>query len=204
LRAVICEELNVKRLTLAEEAGEYVTYEVKPNFQRLGPRLGKDVKAVAGALAQMDAAELARAASAGEAVTVAYDGGSEKLSPEDLDIRLQAREGYVAAQGQTAVVVLDTTVTPALKREGLAREVINRIQSLRKEEDLPYEAHIRVSLACEGELREAVEEYAEMIRRETLATELTCDGADLDAGVDAEVEKQPLRLSLAVVPGGEA
>ncbi len=173
LADVLADELNVKQVTFAQAAEDYVAYEVKPDFRRLGPRLGKDVQACAGALARMDAARVARAASVGEPVEVSWDGRTEALAPEDLDVRVRAREGYVAAQGPKAVVVLDTQITPRLRQEGLAREMVNRIQALRKELDLPYEARITAQLTCADPLAEAADAFADMIRAETLCADLS-------------------------------
>jgi isoleucyl-tRNA synthetase len=197
LAEIIRDEVNVKALNFVERAEEYVHYEVKPNFQVLGPRLGKHVKACAAALAKMDAAEIVRTVQGGGTVTVHHADGEVELGEGDLDIRLQAREGYAAAQGMNAVVVLDTTVTDELRREGLAREAINRIQGIRKELDLPYEARIRVAVECDGELREAIDLHAEMIQNEVLAASLSTSFEELETTRETEVEKTPLRISIA-------
>ncbi|MFW5856431.1 MAG: isoleucine--tRNA ligase [Planctomycetota bacterium] len=199
LAEIIRDEVNVKALHFTQDAETYVSFEVRPNFKTLGPRLGKDVKQAAGALAKLDAAAVARAANAGEPVTVAYEGGSVDLGPEDLDIRLQAREGYVAAQGPHCVVVLNTEVTPELKREGLAREVVSRIQALRKELDLPFEARIAVGVEGDDAIAEAVAAHEEMIRRETLAAELAVGAVAGGETREVSVEKTPVVLSLRVV-----
>lgn len=182
LLPIVADEVNVKAVVFAENAATYVSYEVKPNFKTLGPKLGKDVKAFGAALAAMDASTIASRVGAGKSVDVMVNGAPVCVEPEDLDVRINAREGYVASQGLKSVVVIDTTVTPELAREGLARELINRIQSLRKERDLAYEARIRVTIdATDEQIQQALQEHMAMIASETL-----CDGVTTGVVPDAE------------------
>ncbi|MBN1257488.1 MAG: isoleucine--tRNA ligase [Planctomycetes bacterium] len=193
---VICEELNVKQLNFTDNAQQYVSYEIKLNFKLLGPKLGKDVNACAEAVSKMDAAQIQQAIDSGKTVKVAYNGKEVELTSGELEVRLNAREGYVAAQGAKCVVVIDTTVTEELKREGLARELINRIQTMRKELDLPYEARISVRVDCAGNLRVAAEENSEIIKAETLADDFSCDFKALDKTSEVTIEKEPVKVSL--------
>ncbi|MHC4884929.1 MAG: class I tRNA ligase family protein [Planctomycetota bacterium] len=202
LQAVICEELNVKTLTFTEEASTYVDYEVKPNFKLLGPKLGKQMGALGKILKGLDAAALCSQVNQGTPVEVELNGEPLSLLPEELDVRVSAKEGYVAAQGPKTVVVLDTMVTDALAQEGLAREVINRIQGLRKEMDLAYESRIHVRLECSEGLQTAVDKHREMIQQETLATEIQFGDVDSTGStktLTTEVEKSPLTLSIEPV-----
>jgi len=170
---VIGEELNVKRVRTTDEPARYVEFELLPNFRVLGPRLGKRVPQVKRALAEADGSALFRALESKGAITIELpDTQPVLLERDDVEVRLRAREGYAAAGSGGRVVVLDTRITPELRLEGLAREVVNRIQTARKKLDLPYEARIRVRYRAEGDLAEAVAAHAEHIAGETLATTL--------------------------------
>jgi isoleucyl-tRNA synthetase len=190
--ATVADELNVHRVTLSAEPAKYVQFTVLPNFKALGPKLGKRLPDVKQALAKSDGcalhAELER--------TGAIRLGDLALGRDEVEIRLQAREGFAAASAGGRVVVLDTRVTPELRREGLAREAISRIQKARKEMDLPYEARIEVLWRAEGEVAEAIREHRERIAGETLAVRLE-EGSPAAGAVETEVEGTPLAFSVA-------
>ena len=144
---LVRDELNVHELHLARDAGAYVTYQVKPNFRALGPRVGKRMPALKAALAAADGAALLRELEANGRVTLAVDGEPLELGPDEIAVSLEAREGFAAAAGAAGVVVLHTALSDALIEEGLFREVLNRVQTFRKELDLeytgPHPAHAR-------------------------------------------------------------
>ncbi|MCO5170824.1 MAG: isoleucine--tRNA ligase [Planctomycetes bacterium] len=175
LADVIADELNVKEVAVSREHDRYVSFDVRVNFPRLGPRLGKKLNAVKKALGELPPAELARAAREGRQVTVPLpDGTSEELLADDLDVRLSAREGFTAAEERGVVVVLDTHADEALVAEGLAREVQSRVQALRKELDLPFDAKVEVTIdGATGALAGAIERHGAAIARETQARSLT-------------------------------
>mgnify|MGYP001467594161 CR=1 FL=1 len=173
LAEVVADELNVKSVEVSHDHDTYVTFEVKPNFQTLGKRLGKRMGAAQKALKALDPRQVAADARAGRSVRLSLDGGEETLSAEDLDVRLTAREGFAAAGEGSIVVVLDRVVTPALRREGLARELQSKVQARRKELGLPYAAKIEVWVqGATGELVGALEGHGEAIARETLAVRI--------------------------------
>ena len=117
------KELNVKQVEFTEQADHYITYTVLPDLKRLGPRLGKKLPTVKNALAKADAAKLlAEMESAGKVSLALDDGSSESLDRDDLQVRLQAKPGWAAAQGKACVVVLSTELSPELITEGLARD----------------------------------------------------------------------------------
>jgi isoleucyl-tRNA synthetase len=181
---IVRDELNVKRITWAERRADYVHHEVKPVFPKTGPRFGKRMKEVAAALARADGDELAAALERdGE---VSLEIGSEgdapvSLSSEELEVRLVEREGIAAQGDRELLVALDTELTPELVAEGLAREVVNRVQTARKEADLDYADRIRVRYRAGGDLAAAIDAHRDWIAGETLATELesTEDATDL-------------------------
>jgi isoleucyl-tRNA synthetase len=170
---LIREELNVKQVEFAAKADQYISYTILPDLKRLGPRLGKRLPALKTALANADAAALLNELESKQQVTLAFDDGPVELDAADLQVRLQAKPGWAAAQGKSAVVVLSTELTDALVSEGLARELVHVVQMQRREKALEYTDRIRVGLVTESpELRAAATTFADYIKGETLATEL--------------------------------
>ncbi len=197
LAAVVREEINVKELAFAEDASQYVEFAVKPNFQILGPTLGKSMKACAAALAKLDAAGVVRMLKESGQVGVAFEGKTVTLTSDQIEIRLSAKEGFAAADGRGAVVVLDAHVTEELEREGVARELINRIQTIRKELDLPFEARIRVRIGTGGKPARAALEHAGAIAAETLAADFKVEFEELGETREFELAGEKVRVSVA-------
>jgi isoleucyl-tRNA synthetase len=169
---VIRDELNVKELGFAEDRAEYVTYQVKPNFRTLGRRMGKRMPLVAKAVAQLDAAATVAAWELEPKLVVELaDGEPVELSGEDLDVRIRQREGTASAYDEAALVALETTLDEALLREGVAREVISKLQGMRKDADLKYDARICVRWDAGDELAVAIDEHAALVAGEVLAVE---------------------------------
>ncbi|MDW8248523.1 MAG: isoleucine--tRNA ligase [Myxococcales bacterium] len=171
-RALILDELNVKQLTLLEPGseGQEVCYRLKPNFKALGPKVGKKVQQVKQILERADAGALrAEMANHGQ-IRFEIDGEPLLLGPEDIEIAVEAAEGFAAAGGKVGVVILHTQVTPELKREGLARELQSVLQTMRKERKIAYEARIPAVWAAteSAELQAAFEEFREVIEQNVL------------------------------------
>jgi len=172
--AIVCEELNVRGIDFAEDRAAYVTYEVKPNYRTLGRKLGKRMPLLAKAVAGLDPAALVAASDAGQSVTVDLgEGDPVALGPEDLDIRIQQREGTVSSYDESMLVALDTELDDDLLQEGLAREVINRIQGARKDMDLAYDD--RITLRWEGgpAIAAALDVHSDLVAGEVLASTFT-------------------------------
>ncbi len=199
LAAVIREEINVKTLAFAEDAAQFVSFTVKPNFKELGAVLGKSMKACAAAVANADAAKIVHDLKEKGAFEVAFDGQTRALTAEQLDVRIAAKEGFAAADGRGAVVVLDAAVTEELEREGLARELVNRIQTARKEMDLPFEARIRVRLGVGGAVARAAIEHGAAIAAETLAGDYKVEWEDLGVNREFELAGETVRLSMGTL-----
>ncbi|MEM9072452.1 MAG: isoleucine--tRNA ligase [Myxococcota bacterium] len=194
--AIIREELNVEEVIFSDEPATYVDFQLLPNFRALGPRLGKDVPVCKKVLAAADGSALYAEMTEKGSITVELPSGSVELGPDEIQVRLQAKEGFAAAAEQGHVVVLDTTLTPELERAGLAREVVNRINKARKEMDLPIGARIRIGWSAESELGDAIREHSSKIAAETLASELhegEIDGTQHESTVGA----QTLRFAIA-------
>jgi isoleucyl-tRNA synthetase len=184
---LVRDELNVKAVDYTTEGDEYVQYTVVPNFKRLGPKVGKQVPAVKAALAAADGNSLLSALQTDGSVTIELPDGSLQLDGDDIEVRLQARQGWAAAQGPGCVVVLNTEVTEELRREGIAKDLIRAIQNQRKEIDCQYSDRIEVGLVSDREdVQLAVEEHRESICKETLALRLDLSAIAGVAGIETE------------------
>ncbi len=196
---LIKEELNIKEIEFTDKPEAYVSYEVKPNFKVLGPKYGKKVKLIGKALAQGDGAALYAQAQAG-AIQVEVEGETLELSGDEVDVRLTAKEGFAAAQGNNMVVVVSTEITDELRREGLVREFIRCVQDIRKEQDLAYDARIAVSLhTTDDELASVIEEYRDFIAGETLADTIACTPASPEGAKAAKIEQSEVAVLVAQV-----
>src|SRR5262249_17895956 len=171
LRAQIAAELNVRSLDELSTVGDDLTDTVvKPNFRSLGKRFGKSTQAVAAAITSADPATLAGQLRAGGETTVAVAGEPVRLGPDDVIVHQTARAGWTVASEGGETVALETQITPELRREGLAREVIRLVQDARKADGL--EVSDRIELwwhAGDGDLRAALAEHGELIAGEVLA-----------------------------------
>ncbi|HSN84993.1 MAG TPA: isoleucine--tRNA ligase [Polyangiales bacterium] len=192
----IREELNVRELGFTQEPHKYVEFDLVPNFRVLGPKLGRQVPACKKALAEADGSALYAEMEENQKIVIQLPEGPIELTPDEVEVRLDAREDFAAASGAGQVVVLDTRLDDSLRREGLAREVINRIQRARKAMDLAYEARIEVQWNATGDLADAIEEHADRIASETLATALTRGATEVSSEHDTEIEGTPLALSI--------
>lgn len=168
--ALVREELNVKQVHYTTEGDQYVEYTVVPNFKRLGPKVGKQVPAVKKALQEADGNELLQQMQADGKVNLKLGDGTVDLDDQDIEVRLQAKEGWAAAQGNACVVVLNTEVTDELRREGIAKDMIRTIQNQRKSIDCDYLDRIEVGIVTDSDqVRRALAEHGELIAGETLA-----------------------------------
>ncbi len=171
--ALICGELNVKKVEFAERADHYITYTILPDLKRLGPRLGKRLPVVKKLLAETDGGALLAELKARGQVTFILSDGPVVLDADDIQVRLQAKEGWAAAQGKACVVVLATELTEDLLREGLAREVARAVNDRRKEMGCQFTDRVELAIVTDSaELHAAIEQYREYIMAETLAVSI--------------------------------
>jgi isoleucyl-tRNA synthetase len=192
---LVAEELNVKAVEFAESAEQLAGWRARPNFRELGPRLGSAVKDVAAALARDDGS-LAAALAAGNTVTVEAGNRTVTLGPDDVELSQEVREGWgIAAEGGVTVA-LDLSITPDLRLEGLAREVVRAVQDARKAAGLDVSDRIALTLDASGDLQEAIDGHADYIASETLAVTMARGVGSSEHEAQAEVEGQPLRIAL--------
>ncbi|TNF26398.1 MAG: isoleucine--tRNA ligase [Deltaproteobacteria bacterium] len=196
---LIADELNVKQVVFTQDAGDLVSYMVKPNYRALGPVFGKRMPEVRKALDGLAPDGIRRElAESGEYRLHLGDDEVFTLNSEHVQVTVQAKEGYAAAGGAAGVVILEEALDDALIAEGHAREVTSRIQALRKQADLDYTDRISVRIAGDATVLAACETWRDYIARETLAddvtigqgadgaahmTEFKVDGADVVAGI---------------------
>jgi isoleucyl-tRNA synthetase len=166
--SLVAEELNVREVVFSESAEELAAWRARPNFKVLGPRLGSNVKRIARALAEDDgsmAADLAR----GESIAIAVDETFERIDPGDVDLIQETRSGWGAAAEGGLTLALDLEVTPDLRLEGLARDVVRLVQDARKAAGLEVSDRIELAVEASGEVAEAVASHREWIAGEVLA-----------------------------------
>jgi isoleucyl-tRNA synthetase len=153
-------------------AEDLVDYSVKPNYKALGGRFGKGTPAVAAAIKAADAAALAAQLSSGAKATVEVDGAPVSLGPDDVIVTQVPRSGWAVASGGGETVALEIAITPELRREGLAREVVRRVQDARKNDGLDVSDRISLRWStADPDLSAALTEHAAMISTEVLAVD---------------------------------
>lgn len=164
---LILSEINVKQLELLDDANDILVKEVKPNFKTLGPRFGKNMRFVVSAIQNLDEKQL-KSLEAKETIEVNIEGKNVTLTDADVDIQSKDIEGWLVANGNGITVALDIQLNEKLIEEGIARELINRIQNLRKDIGLEVTDKIILYLTPHKSLNSAVNNNLEYIKTETL------------------------------------
>lgn len=195
---LMLEELNVREALWAADRTQYVHHQVLPVFPVCGPRFGKRMPLVKKALDQADGNLLAEALERDGRVQVEIEGESIELSAEEVEVRLVEREGMATEGDQDLLVALDTELDEGLVAEGLAREVVHRIQTARKQADLDYADRIEVRYAAAPELAAAIEAHAEWIAGETLATALVTVDPETSGLTAVPVDEHDLAIAIAI------
>lgn len=168
---LIKHEVNVKEIELLEDASDILVKQIKPNFKTLGPRFGKDMKLIAAQINSFTADDIKKIEQKG-VLDVEINGKSITLELEDVEISSQDIEGWLVANEGMITVALDVTITEDLRKEGIARELVNRIQNLRKDSGFEVTDRIDVQLQKEDSIVKAVTSNMEYIKAETLTEEL--------------------------------
>jgi isoleucyl-tRNA synthetase len=199
LQPIVREELNVKAVRFVEAADELASYEVKPNYKRLGPRFGRLMPLVADAIAALDPARLAAAAREGRRVGISVDGREHTLEPDDLLLAMHAPEGFAIEREGTHAVALDLHIDDELRREGRARDIVHAVQSARRNAGLAVEDRIELRLTGDPQLLEAVRAESRYLAAETLAVDLHLDGDGAGAAPMEHTEETSIdNLRLAI------
>jgi isoleucyl-tRNA synthetase len=198
----ICEELNLKKVTLHDAArGPLLACEVKPNMKTLGPKFGPRLKAVQNGVIAADQLWLAEKVQSGQPVDIACADGPATLEATDVIATLKATEGWAGVADKGTHVSIDARITPELAAEGMAREVVRHVQNARKDAGLEMEDRIELYLETTSEkLKQAIEAHRDYIMNETLTTKWS--GTPLGQGayhVEAKIDGQPLTIELRKV-----
>ncbi|HLU80749.1 MAG TPA: DUF5915 domain-containing protein, partial [Flavobacteriaceae bacterium] len=191
---LIKSEVNVKEIELIDEGSGMLVKQIKPDFKALGPRFGKDMKAVAAAISAFDQKQIATLEKDGE-ITVSINEKNTTLRLADVIISSQDIEGWLVANADGVTVALDVTITPDLRNEGIARELVNRIQNLRKDSGFEVTDRIEVSLQENGMLKEAVQRNIAYIKEETL-TEVLQFEPKMEEGIEIAFDDIETRIRI--------
>jgi len=194
---IIIDELNVKYFEFVDEPGQLVKYRILPNNQLLGPRFGSLFPKVRTALAAMDAAEIATNVQQGQTIYLEVDDESIELTPEEVLVQTEPGEGLAVASDRQVIVAVDAIVTPELRREGLAREIVRRVQAMRKDADFNIADRITTYYQADDDLAQVFKTWEDYIKAETLTTKLV--GGEPPGGAYTEthkVDNQELTLGI--------
>ncbi len=170
---IILDELNIKELRFIQDAGALLDYSFKPQLKTVGPKYGKLVGAIGRALAALDGAAAKQTLDADGALSLAVDGQTVTLTPEDLLIDTKQREGFYTVEDGPLTVSIDTTLNDGLMEEGMVREVVSKVQTMRKDAGLEVTDRIAVTMEADAALRRIVEANAPYIQGELLAKDLS-------------------------------
>ena len=192
------EELNVKDVTLRADAGDVVSVTLEANMKTLGPKFGRSAAAARDAITRLNGAAVEKAFAESQPVTISVDGNETTIDAEDVAISKSFGADHAGASDGQTVVMIDTRLTPELKNEGLARDIVRNVQNLRKDAGLDIADRITLALVTESPaMKAAIDQCGEYIRSETLATELTSSPIGGDAvGTDVQFGSDALRIEL--------
>lgn len=174
---LIKAEVNIKGIEYVEDTSGVVNKKAKPNFKTLGRRMGKNMKAAAGLIAQMDQAAIQNFENSG-IHTLTIDGENFDLTAEDIEILSEDIPGWLVTNDGPLIVALDTTLNDSLMNEGVARELVNRIQNLRKSSGFNVTDRISVVISEDARIKNAVDEFGDYIKSEVLADEINVNNND--------------------------
>jgi isoleucyl-tRNA synthetase len=169
---LLMDELNVKSVSLLDSASDAVIFSLNPLPKQLGQRFKAQFPKVRKALFDLPADQSARQLLDGETLEITVDGESYQISPDEVEVRAEAKEGFAVASEGAYLAALVTELTPELIKEGLVREFVRRVQSLRKDADLDIADRIKLFFTASEGLKEAIEDHASYIKEETLTIEI--------------------------------
>lgn len=189
---LIKSEVNVKEIELLDDASGVLVKKIKPNFKVLGPRFGKDMKKITGAIARLDQEDIQKIEQEGE-IILDIENKSINLQLEDVEISSQDIEGWLVASSGSLTVALDITIDEELRKEGIARELVNRIQNMRKDSGYEVTDKIDIKILKDGLVEKAVKSNMRYIKTETLAADLNFEET-LENGTDIAFDEINTKL----------
>jgi len=186
---LVKDELNVKEVVFTEDARRFTKYKFKPQLRTLGAKYGKLVPSIAKVLTEIDDNMVMEKFAKGEKVTFELEGTAVELSEADVLIETSQKDGFVSEAEKDTTVVLDTNLTPELIEEGFVREIISKIQTMRKEAGFEVQDHIKFFFANNTKINEIIDRNMAVIKDETLADEVgqgSADGYSKDWNINGE------------------
>ena len=196
-RALVMSEVNVKQIELIEQTAGVITKRIKPNFKTLGPRYGKYMKQIAALVATFDQQRIAEIETS-EKIMLEVAGEQLEVTREDFEITSEDMPGWLVASEGKLTVALDITVTDELRREGVARELINRIQNLRKDSGLEVADKISVEVEALDELSDSLAIFGDYVAQQVLAVEIKVVAEPAGEFVaTTDLDEKPLRIALS-------
>ena len=195
VKQLILNEVNVKDMKFVDNTAGILVKRIKPDFKKLGPRYGKIMKALAAAIQQMSQDDINAFEKAGT-FTLQVDGQEAVLERADVEIISEDIPGWLVANEGRLTVALDITVTDELKKEGLARELVNRIQNLRKSSGFEITDKVNITLASSAEMDGAVEAYQEYIKSQVLANNLVITAEPISNATSLDFEDFTLAVKV--------
>ena len=194
-KKIIEEELNIKEVLFTDEIADFITYSFKPQLRTVGPKYGKQLGGIRTALSEIDGtAAMAEVRSTGQ-LELNIDGTSVVLSEEDLLIETAQMEGYISESDNSITVVLDTNLTPELVEEGFVREIISKVQTMRKEAGFEVMDKICVYIKDNDVIKGIAQKYKEQISSEVLAQDIILEEMD---GYEKEWNINSEKVTMAV------
>ena len=172
LTPLIMEELNIKKVIFEKDLDGYMDYTLKPNFKVAGPVLGKNIKSFAAELAKADSAKTVAALETEGMIAMEINGEKFEITKDMVDVKISAKEGFAVAMENNVFTILDTTLTPELVREGLARELVSKVQQMRKQNDYEMMDNINIYFSADEDVAAAIDEHKDYIMKETLAADM--------------------------------
>ena len=171
LVSLIQEELNIKKVTFVDNLSEYMNLSVKPNFKVVGKELGPLVKEFQARLEELTEREI-ESLQSGQSIVLVLGGEDKEITPDMVDIRISSKEGFNVGMENNNFIILDTTLTDELISEGIAREMVSKVQQLRKNKDFNVADRIKLYYKGDEEIDKCVKENAEYIKHETLSLDI--------------------------------
>jgi isoleucyl-tRNA synthetase len=189
---LIKREVNVKEIELLQDASDILVKKIKPNFKRLGPRFGKDMKLISNAINELNSADIKKIEQKGS-LMLEINGKNITLGLDDVEITSQDIEGWLVANEGALTVALDVSITDELRNEGIARELVNRIQNLRKDSGFDVTDRIDVALQKDPNVELAIASNEMYIKSETLTEDLKIMD-QVNKGIDIDFDGVSTRL----------
>ncbi len=196
-QSIILEELNIKSVEFTDNASSFISYTFKPQMRTMGPKYGKLMRPIFDEIAKLDDAEVMTVLSSGEPLRLTVEGTEVEVFKEDVLIDTKQKDGFVSTSDGGYTVVLDTNLTDALIEEGFVREIISKLQTMRKDSGFEVTDRINIEYSCGDRLGTVFSENADEIKAQTLADTVIPGGADGGRDWSINGEKVTIKVTKA-------